>query len=65
MLKHKLPATSNFEASDMDIVKSKVATIHTMQKVKPITNIEETQKIDRALLIQLAKLLERLPNIED
>ncbi|MCW4024335.1 MAG: hypothetical protein NWF01_04780 [Candidatus Bathyarchaeota archaeon] len=37
----------------------------TMQKAKPISNIEETQKIDKALLIQLAKLLERLPNIED
>jgi hypothetical protein len=36
-----------------------------MQKVKPIPNIEENQKIDRALLIKLAKLLERLPNIED
>jgi hypothetical protein len=37
----------------------------TMQKPKPIINIEETQKIDKALLIQLAKLLERLPNMED
>jgi hypothetical protein len=36
-----------------------------MQKPKALINIEETQKIDKALLIQLAKLLERLPNMED
>ena len=39
--------------------------VSSMGSIIPLTNIEENQKYDRALLERLAKVIETLQNLED
>ena len=58
-------ATSNFEASGVDTVNTKVVIGVGMKSDNTLTNIDEEQGLDRATAEQLAKIVQFLLNIED
>lgn len=51
--------------SDKNCYNTKQPMLSSMGSVIPLTNIEENQKYDRALLERLAKVIETLQNLED
>jgi len=58
-------ATSNFEASGVDTVNTKVVIGVGMKSDNTLTNIDEEQGLDRVTAEQLAKIVQFLLNIED
>jgi hypothetical protein len=65
MLSHTFPATSKFEVTANIIVITKATNTLHMVIAIPLKNIEEEQKVDRATVEQISKIMRFLRNIED
>jgi len=65
MLSHTFPATSKFEVTANIIVITNATNTLPMVTAIPLKNIEEEQKVDRATVEQIAKIIRFLRNIED
>jgi hypothetical protein len=65
MLGSAFATTSKFEVLVSIIVITKAVNTLRMVNAIPLKNIEEEQKIDRATVIQIAKIMEFLRDIED
>jgi hypothetical protein len=59
------PTTSNFEVSANIIVITKATNTLAMANAIPLKNIEEEQTVDYATLVQIARIMRFLRNIED